>query len=259
MFENVRAKTIEGFDKYFITEKGELYRKKMTGNKRIMPNSVGARKDFAFQYSQNGRKGRSYAHRLVAEAFLPNPDNLDEVDHIDENQQNNTVENLRWVSRQDNMKHYHNMNGRRNYIKKLEAKEKKIRESFRNYEAEVAKLEVHEQAAMKRIDELLCESNDLELMIFEKQQRLKDETARLVSNHAAVYDSVEAMVEAVGVKCKVNGITYPSAGSAARYIEENYPEGTAKRSTISKAIRRMIQGKREPWCMYGQFNIDRVA
>ena len=36
-------------------------------------------------------------HRLVAEAFIPNPDNLPTVDHIDRNPLNNTVENLRWA------------------------------------------------------------------------------------------------------------------------------------------------------------------
>lgn len=42
-------------------------------------------------------------HRLVAYAFLDNPDNLPEVDHIDGNPANNNVENLRWVSHRENM------------------------------------------------------------------------------------------------------------------------------------------------------------
>lgn len=41
-------------------------------------------------------------HRLVAEAFIPNPDNLPAVDHIDGNKLNNTVENLQWISNSDN-------------------------------------------------------------------------------------------------------------------------------------------------------------
>ena len=42
-------------------------------------------------------------HRLVAEAFLPNPNNLPEVNHIDWVRSNNAVTNLEWVSRKENM------------------------------------------------------------------------------------------------------------------------------------------------------------
>ncbi len=44
-------------------------------------------------------------HRLVAKAFIPNPDNLPEVNHIDENKHNNRADNLEWVSREGNVKH----------------------------------------------------------------------------------------------------------------------------------------------------------
>lgn len=44
-------------------------------------------------------------HRLVAKAFIPNPDNLDTVNHIDGNTFNNRVENLEWLSNADNIRH----------------------------------------------------------------------------------------------------------------------------------------------------------
>lgn len=48
---------------------------------------------------------RSSVHQLVAEAFIPNPDNLPEVNHKDSNRANNRVENLEWVTHSQNMRH----------------------------------------------------------------------------------------------------------------------------------------------------------
>lgn len=54
---------------------------------------------------KDGKMERFYVHRLVATAFIDNPNNLLEVNHKDFDKTNNTIENLEWISREDNVKH----------------------------------------------------------------------------------------------------------------------------------------------------------
>lgn len=56
----------------------------------------------ALRYKGSKRKNH-YIHRLVAEAFIPNPDGFAEVNHIDYDKGNNIVTNLEWVSREQNL------------------------------------------------------------------------------------------------------------------------------------------------------------
>ena len=51
---------------------------------------------------KNGEYKRCRIHRIVAEAYIPNPDNLPEVDHIDNDKTHNYVNNLQWLSHKDN-------------------------------------------------------------------------------------------------------------------------------------------------------------
>lgn len=55
--------------------------------------------------TKDGDKKKHYIHRLVAQAFIPNPNNLPEVNHINEDKLDNDVVNLEWLSRIDNMRH----------------------------------------------------------------------------------------------------------------------------------------------------------
>ena len=66
----------------------------------------------------NGVKKLVRVHREIAKSFIPNPNNLKEVNHIDGNKLNNNLENLEWCTREHNIKESFKLNLRKsNYIK----------------------------------------------------------------------------------------------------------------------------------------------
>lgn len=58
-----------------------------------------------FLYNGHNKKKTKKIHRLVATAFLPNPEQLKEVNHKDGNKRNNTIINLEWVTSAQNVRH----------------------------------------------------------------------------------------------------------------------------------------------------------
>lgn len=80
----------------YVDRHGEVYGSNRGERLTPMPNR---------QYLSVRLAGKTRPiHRVVAEAFIPNPDNKPEVDHIDGNKHNNNADNLRWVTRSENMK-----------------------------------------------------------------------------------------------------------------------------------------------------------
>lgn len=60
---------------------------------------------FDIGLSKNNKQSRFKVHRLVAQAFIPNPQNKTQVNHIDGNKKNNAVWNLEWVTPKENTQH----------------------------------------------------------------------------------------------------------------------------------------------------------
>jgi hypothetical protein len=60
---------------------------------------------------KNFKQERRYIHRLVAQAFIDNPKCKEHVDHIDGNRLNSNLDNLRWVTRSENMQNQRSVKG----------------------------------------------------------------------------------------------------------------------------------------------------
>ena len=99
--------TIEGFENYAISTHGRVQR--LTPGPKTYPGlikTIYVNKTTGYTHTKvSGSEGkRSMAiHRLVATTFIPNPEGHKEIDHIDRNKTNNRVDNLRWVTRRENM------------------------------------------------------------------------------------------------------------------------------------------------------------
>jgi len=110
-------KKIKGFDKYYINSNGDIYSTHYKKFHKMKPWVDSRGLYVQIGLSVNGKVHKKLVHRLVAEAFIPNIENLPEVNHKDKNTQNNCVDNLEWCDRVTNLKQsYDTMSPVRNYI-----------------------------------------------------------------------------------------------------------------------------------------------
>lgn len=84
---------------YYVSNMGYIFNAK-TG-KRLEPYNQGCGRCQIWLYGTDAKK-KEYVYRVVAEAFVPNPDNKPDINHLDENPLNNRADNLEWCTKREN-------------------------------------------------------------------------------------------------------------------------------------------------------------
>lgn len=112
---NEEWRSVVGFEGYYeVSNFGEVRSldrvvtmkngvKRITHGKKLTQGRYNSKSNYrAVILCKNGKSKKESVHRLVAMAFLPNPDNLPEINHKDEDKQNNRADNLEWCDRKYN-------------------------------------------------------------------------------------------------------------------------------------------------------------
>ena len=97
-------KEISGFENYQVSSFGRV---KSLGNNKKRKEKILKQNDdgdgyLHVKFCKDGKEQSFRVHRLVAQAFIPNPNNFPQVNHKDENKANNRVENLEWCTHEFN-------------------------------------------------------------------------------------------------------------------------------------------------------------
>lgn len=132
---------IAGFEGlYEVSNIGRV--RSLTRYKKVIKPIITNSGYYQYQLWHNGVRRAGLAHRLVAQAFIPNPDNKLVVNHIDENKLNNSADNLEWVTHVENCrygtainrrtKHFDYAHRKINNANQIEACSKPIRQYTRD-------------------------------------------------------------------------------------------------------------------------------
>ena len=121
---------IPDFEGYQVSSFGNVRNKKLKQLKKI-PNRQGYPE---VRFCKQGKSTPRVIHSLVAKAFLENPSNYSQVNHIDGNKKNNYAENLEWVNNSMNQKHAYSLG-----LQPSRAGERNVKATIKNKDVDVLK------------------------------------------------------------------------------------------------------------------------
>src|SRR5210317_1041577 len=111
--ELVDIKNYEGL--YKVNRKGDVWSCK---RKRLLKPELNTRGYYRIVLCKDGKAKKYSIHRLIAINFIPNPENLPCIDHINRVRSDNRIENLRWITHKDNSYNSSQTINRKDHIEK---------------------------------------------------------------------------------------------------------------------------------------------
>jgi hypothetical protein len=163
-------KDVEGFESFYEVSDTGLLRRKST--QRILKPYTNKNGYVYVTLSVNGSQKSYRLHKLIAQAFVPNPDNKLEINHIDGCKQNNNATNLEWTDRSGNTLHAYAIGITKKpgetsiyrnvwyYANRLKAKKWGASISYEGNRAYGVKYFLTEEEAARHVDYLLDSTNN---------------------------------------------------------------------------------------------------
>ena len=159
-------KDIEGYEgRYKVSNKGRVlsvgrykqnHTKRQYVEEKVISNYINNKNGYVYVYlCKDGKYKNCRIHRLVAKAFIPNPNSFQQVNHVDGDKTNNNVENLEWCTASYNIVDFYKRNGayeKDNGILKLYEKYQNYAEVARNVGMSSQGVQAVVKRAKKRIE-----------------------------------------------------------------------------------------------------------
>lgn len=259
---------IKGYENiYSITEEGKLFRHLKSGKIKECKGSLNLDGYILVSMCVNSKPKQEFIHRLVAKTFIPNPNEYEVVDHINEIKTDNRVENLRWCTQEQNARFYYEKEERKELLGQVRHREVKVRNDYtylQNKERDLSiksnlvkkdiiTLEATVRKLTKEKDELLIIIKDLEKEFNKLEVKYRDYKGDRVELLKQKFQTNKERIQKISRCIYVNKIKFESTTQAAKFIAENENKNI---QTIRKELRDYLNGKRDSWCMYGKYLIE---
>lgn len=101
---NIEWRAIKDYEDLYMVSNTGLIKSLHWGKEKLLKQVI-RNNNYPYYFVgllKNGKRKYFAVHRLVAMMFIPNPNNYEQVDHLDGNKLNNNVENLEWVTPKEN-------------------------------------------------------------------------------------------------------------------------------------------------------------